>query len=68
MVHYVTVNSRSSSRLALVARSLATSYQITKKFGDTSIEESVARNKEYFTNLKRFNILKLSSLTVLLIW
>ena len=45
--------SRTPSRLALVARALATSYQITKKFGMVSLQETVSKNKEYFENLRK---------------
>ena len=45
--------SRTPSRLALVARALATSYQITKKFGMVSLRETVSKNKEYFENLRK---------------
>ena len=45
--------SRTPSRLALVARAIATSYQITKKFGMVSLQETVSKNKEYFENLRK---------------
>ena len=45
--------SRTPSRMALVARALATSYQITKKFGMVSLQETVSKNQEYFENMRK---------------